>query len=171
MGSDFLVLPPSVQQFHVLKGRHVLSGWVDVRAPASPAARILARCLGTPLAARQGPIQFELEADAASERWVRNFPGKTMESQLRVVSGRIVECLGAARLTFTLRGSPDKLEMQLLRLHFLGVPCPRCLLPAVVAEETASTGRLHFRVQASLPLIGVVASYQGYLELPEEEIL
>jgi hypothetical protein len=168
MGADFLLLPIPLQQFHALQGTHVLSGWVEVRAPASFAAQILARCLGAPLDAQRGSIRFELESSSTSEHWIRHFPGKTMESRLRQISGRIVENLGAARLTFALRASTEKLEMQLVRLHFLGVPCPRWLLPSVVAEETASIGRLHFRVQASLPFIGVVAQYQGHLGLPEE---
>jgi hypothetical protein len=89
-----------------------------------------------------------------------------MESRLFRMSGHVVERLGAARLAFRLRGSPDKLEMQLVGLRFLGVPCPGWLLPAIVAQETATAGRLHFRVQAALPVAGVVAAYQGYLELP-----
>lgn len=169
MGPDFLLLPPAVQQFHALRGRHLLPGWVEVRAPGSPAARLLAWCLGAPLTARRGPIRFELESGPVSEHWVRHFPGQTMESRLCCISGRIVERLGAARLAFALRGSPEKLEMQLVGLRFLGVTCPRWLLPAVVAEETASAGRLDFRVEAALPFAGVVAGYQGYLVLPAEE--
>jgi hypothetical protein len=169
MGADFLRLPASLQQFHALKGRHVLEGWVEIQAPASRAARVLARCLGTPLSTQRGPVRFELESSSTSEYWVRHFPGKTMASRLCLMAGLIVERLGAARLSFVLRGGPDKLEMQLVRLHFFGLPCPRRLLPAVVAEETASIGRLHFRVRASLPLIGVVADYRGHLEVPGGE--
>lgn len=167
MGTEFLVLPASLRQFHALEGRHVLTGWVEVRAPASSAARFLAWCLGAPLDVQRGPLRFELESSSASEHWVRHFPGKTMESRLHQTSGRIVEQLGAARLAFALRGGPQKLEMQLVSLHFLGMPCPRWLLPTVVAEETASRGRLHFRVQASLPFVGMVAGYQGHLEVPD----
>jgi hypothetical protein len=170
MGPDFLRLPSPLQQFHALSGKHRLSGWVEVQAPASIAAKVLAICLRAPVAARRGPIRFELDSSSTSEHWVRHFPGKTMESRLRLMSGRIVESLGAARLTFGLRGDSEKLVMELVSLHFFGVPCPRWLLPAVVAEETASTGRLHFRVLASLPVIGVVAGYQGHLDLPVGEI-
>jgi hypothetical protein len=166
MGSDFLQLPPAVQQFHSLQGNSLLNGWVEVQAPGTFVARCLARCLGAPLTDEQGPLRFELETDGASERWVRHFPRKTMQSRLENVSGRIVEQLGAARLTFALRATSERLQMQLVSLRFLGVPCPRWLLPAVVAEETATLGRLHFRVQASMRLVGMVASYRGYLNLP-----
>lgn len=166
MGPDFLQLPAAVQQFHSLQGDSVLHGWVHIEAPGTFAARCLARCLGAPLAGEQGPIRFELAADGASERWVRHFPRRTMQSRLESAPGRIVERLGTARLSFALHATPQGLRMQLLGLHFLGVPCPRWVLPAVVAEETATPGRLHFRVRASMPLLGVVASYHGHLDLP-----
>lgn len=61
--------------------------------------------------------------------------------------------------------------MRLMGLHFMGVPCPRWLLPKVIAEETGQYDRLHFRVQASLPVIGIVTSYRGHLTLAEKEPL
>lgn len=169
LGADFHLLPAPLQEFHALQGNHVLNGWVEVSAPATFTARCLARCLGAPLTRERGPIRFELKASSASEQWVRHFPGKIMQSRLGTASGRIVEYLGAARLTFLLRGSTERLEMQLVRLHFLGVPCPHWLIPGVVAEESATAGRLHFRVEASVRFIGMVAGYEGYLELPPGE--
>jgi hypothetical protein len=168
LGADFLRLPEPLQQFHSLQGHHELSGWVEVTAPASFGARVLARCLGAPLEATQGPLRFEVESRPGSERWVRRFPGKTMESHLTRTGALLVERLGAARLAMALQAHPDKLEMQLVGLRFLAVPCPRWLLPTIVAEEVASAGRLHFRVQASIPLLGTVASYRGHIDLPGE---
>lgn len=167
MGAEFRVLPAPLQRFHALEGHHVLTGAVEVDAPASFPARMLAWSLGTPLQARRGAIRFELQADSLSETWTRHFPGSSMRSRLTLADGQVTERLGPARLAFTLVGGPEKLQMQLASLHFLGVPCPRWLRPAIVAEETAREGRLHFLVQASLPFVGVVTRYQGHLELPE----
>jgi hypothetical protein len=86
-----------------------------------------------------------------------------MTSQLRLVGSSLVENLGAARLTFDLCESGGTLEMRLSGLRFLGVPCPGRLLPLIIAQESGHDRKLHFRVQASLPLIGVVASYRGHL--------
>ena len=169
MGAQFTELPSPLQRFHALEGTHVLNGWVKVGAPASFVARVLARCLGAPLTAQQGPIQFELKASADGEAWTRHFPGKTMKSRLTHVAGHIVERLGFAKLWFALEGDSKMLEIKLVQLRFLGVPCPRWLRPAIVAEETATPDHLHFQVEASLPLIGLVASYWGYLKLPEGE--
>lgn len=169
MGAEFARLAPAVRAFHSLAGTHVLHGWVETDPPASTAARMLAWCLGAPQRAQRGPLRFELAADGTSELWTRHFPGKTMRSRLSTGASRIVEQLGPARLTFELARSESGLRMHLLRLQFLRIPCPRWLMPQVLAEEHGQEGRLHFRVQACVPLVGRVASYRGYLELPPTE--
>jgi Domain of unknown function (DUF4166) len=57
------------------------------------------------------------------------------------------------------------LKMELLSLRFLGMPCPSWLMPRVVAEESGSNDELCFRVAATLPWVGVVASYSGHLNV------
>ncbi len=170
MGTDFEALAPELRRFHSMAGDHVLTGWVDVDAPASKAARCLAWCLGSPRTAQSGPIRFVLRARPSSEVWERHFPDRVMKSELRLAGSQIVERLGAAQLTFALTGTPEKLAMKLVRMKFLGIPCPSWLMPRVLAEETGAQGRLHFRVEAALPLIGKVASYRGHLGVGTEGI-
>jgi hypothetical protein len=165
MGVSFDRLPSAVQRFHRLAGSHELHGWVDTDAPSSLAARLLARGLGTPLRATSGPIRFELHAAPEAETWTRHFPTQRMRSHMRLDAHRIVEHLGLARLSFDLCEAGGRLEMRLCGLRFLGVPCPRRLLPRVIAQETGEGDQFHFRVEASLPLIGTVASYRGHLAL------
>jgi hypothetical protein len=74
-------------------------------------------------------------------------------------------------LTFELLEAAGALEMRLERLHFLGVRCPLWLMPQVVALESGVADSLNFQVKASLPLIGTVASYSGYLSMPSENLL
>ncbi|MGJ7489761.1 DUF4166 domain-containing protein [Variovorax sp. ZT4R33] len=167
MGESFDRLPPAVQRFHRLVGVQELHGWVDTDAPSTLAARLLALCLGTPLRATSGPIRFELQATPEAETWTRHFPSQTMTSHMCLDARQVVEQLGAARLTFNLCEAGGRLEMRLMGLQFWGVRCPRWLLPTVIAEETGDSDRLHFRVQASLPGIGTVASYCGHLTIGE----
>jgi hypothetical protein len=169
MGDSFDRLPLAVRRFHRLAGLQELHGWVDTDAPSSLAAGLLARCLGTPLRATSGPIRFELYAAPEAEIWTRHFPTRKMTSRMRLDARRIVEQLGAARLTFELCETGGRLEMRLQGLRFLGVPCPRWLLPRVIAEESGQSDRLHFRVQASLPLVGIVTSYRGHLTIAGNE--
>jgi hypothetical protein len=168
MGEDFERLPAAVRRFHRLAGTRQLQGWVETDAPVSILAKLVALCLGSPLEARSGPMRFELDAQPASETWTRHFPAQRMTSRLALEGRQVVERLGPARMTFELRESGGRLEMRLRRFHFLGVPCPAWLMPRVVAEETGGDERLHFKVQAALPLVGVVAAYRGHLEIPDE---
>jgi Domain of unknown function (DUF4166) len=165
LGANYTRLPIAVQRFHRLTGRTVLHGWVETHAPGSAPARFLAYCLGTPRSASSGTLRFEIEAGPESESWTRHFPSRTMTSHMRLVGGQVEERLGAAQLTFSLAAVDGKLKMELARMRFLGVPCPKWLMPRIVAEETGTEDRLHFHVVAALPLIGVVASYRGYLDL------
>ena len=50
-------------------------------------------------------------------------------------------------------------------MKFWGLTCPKWLMPHVLAKETGDAEKLHFQVAAALPLIGVVVSYSGYLEV------
>ena len=167
MGASFSRLAPQVQQFHCLAGKHSLHGEVEVHAPKSFLARLLALLLGTPRTASEGEIEFELDAQPLEETWTRYFPLKTMTSHLQLIDGKLVEKLGAARLIFELSEQNGQLNMHLCRLYFLGIPCPAWLMPRVIAEETGRDGRLYFHVRAEVPDAGLVASYQGYLTLPE----
>jgi hypothetical protein len=168
MGADFARLPRAVQRFHALQGRHMLDGWVVVDAPASMAARLLAWCVGAPTRAQQGPLRFELGAGHGTETWTRHFPDRTMQSSFRGVRGTLQERLGPVQLEFSLAPGAEGLDLRLVSLRFLGVPCPRWALPQVVGRERDIEGRLHFQVRAGLPLLGTVASYEGHLVLPRE---
>ncbi len=168
MGDAFDRLAEPVRRFHSLAGRHELHGWVDVRAPASWMARLLAICLGAPTRSAQGPIRFELRAEPGVETWTRFFPNKTMGSVLKKNGSRVTEKLGASRLAFELVEVAGALEMRLETLHFWGVPCPRWLMPEITARETGEAQRLNFLVQATVPVLGLVVSYSGYLALGKE---
>lgn len=168
MGDAFNRLAPTIQQFHSFAGRHEFQGEVKVAEPASILASLLARLLGAPLIASQGPIRFELLAAPTNETWTRFFPGKTMRSTLTKSGNRVIEQLGASRLTFELLEVAGALEMRLEKLHFLGIPCPSWLAPTVTARESGGGNTLNFHIQASVPVIGIVASYTGYLNIPKE---
>jgi hypothetical protein len=168
MGPDFLRLAPALRRFHRLAGRHCLIGSVTIQGPRSLPARLLALCLGAPRRSAIGPLRFELDAQPHLELWTRHFPGQSMQSHMQLQDGFVVEQLGAARLTFSLHEIGGRLQMQLQGMRFAGVPCPRWLLPRIVARETGNGDLLEFSVSAALPWVGVVTHYEGQLRVPEE---
>lgn len=165
MGESFARLAMPLQQFHRLRGRYVLRGEVKVDAPASMLARLLARLLGTPLTASEGPITFELDADPQTETWTRRFPANVLTSQLELQDRDLVEKLRGTQMTFALTERDGQLHMHLHRLRFFGILCPAWLMPVIVAEESGVDGRVYFHVSVQAPYVGVVARYQGHLQL------
>lgn len=170
MGEAFNRLAVPVRQFHTFAGRHEFVGEVQVSAPVSLPARLIAILLGAPLEAAQGRIRFQLLAEPGVETWTRYFPGRTMRSTLTKAGDRVVERLGVSRLSFELLEVDGALEMRLEKLHFLGIPCPGWLMPTVMACETGGAQKLQFQVRASVPLVGMVAGYVGYLHMPGEPV-
>lgn len=169
MGPAFARLSPVVQSFHRLRGVHLLHGWVRTESPATWVAHLFALCLGTPTKQSEGVIRFELDAKPGAEMWIRHFPLKTMRSRLQLAGGELTESLGPTRLYFGLAEVDGMLVMRLRALRCWGIPCPRWAMPRIVAEELGTEdGRFEFRVLASLPVIGRVVGYSGYLtvEMP-----
>lgn len=169
LGGRFAGLAPALQRFHRLSGRHVLEGVVETEPPATALGRALAWCLGTPRRAMTGPIRFELDAAPAIETWTRCFPARTMRSRMELVDGRVVERMGPARLTFALDEVDGRLRMRLERMRFCGIPCPAWLRPRLLAEETGEGDRLHFHIEAAVPVIGRVVGYRGWLRVPGDD--
>ncbi|HWV07625.1 DUF4166 domain-containing protein [Ralstonia sp.] len=169
LGTRYAQLAPAVQTFHRMTGAVTLHGEVETEPPASRLARGLAWCIRTPRTSTRGPIRITLNAAATEETWTRHFPHHTMRSTLSLRQGRITERLGAVRLFFGLEAEHGVLQMRLVGLRFLGIPCPAWLRPAVLAEESGEGDRFHFNVRASMPFLGVVAAYRGYLNLTTME--
>ncbi|RZI67392.1 DUF4166 domain-containing protein [Variovorax guangxiensis] len=165
MGAAFAELAPAVREFHRAAGRVAFDGWAETAAPQTPAARWIARRLGTPQRQGRHAIRFELDARPDAETWTRYFPGRTMRSRMGSSGADLVEQLGPLRLHFALTAEEGALVMRLRRVRCFGVPCPTWLTPQVHAVETGVGRELHFDVRGVLPGIGTVAAYRGHLDL------
>jgi Domain of unknown function (DUF4166) len=169
-GSSAEGLPAPVQRFHRLHGEQTLHGQVEVEAPESLLARLLALCQGAPRGSSRGRLRFTLHATSDHETWTRHFPTQTMRSTLRRSAIGLEEQLGLVRLCFRLHAREQGLSMELVQLKVFGLPCSRWLMPNVIAEECGKGERFCFHIQASVPMVGRVASYRGHLELPQERV-
>lgn len=163
LGPRFGELAPALQRFHRLAGHHELHGVVETDPPDGALGRALAGLLGTPGQASSGPIRFELDAAPGRETWTRHFPGRTLVSRMGLADGCLVERMGVATLAFALETQGGGLNLRLVRMRFLGLPCPAWLRPRIDARETGAGERLHFRIEARVPLIGRVVGYRGWL--------
>ncbi|MEO6921422.1 MAG: DUF4166 domain-containing protein [Collimonas sp.] len=167
MADDFHSLAPELQLFHSLAGQVTLPGRCTIKGPQTAIGRLFGKVFSLPEATAETDFRFELDADSRQETWRRHFPGRTMLSQMHIRSGGLVERLGPVDLHFQLSARQGQLHMVIQRITFCGISCPKFLLPAVLAEETGADGKLHFNVAATLPLVGILAEYWGYLDLEQ----
>lgn len=165
LGEDFHLLARELQVFHSFAGRVRLFGRCTVNGPQTAIGRLMGKVFALPKTTEETGFSFELEADTVRETWRRYFPGRLMTSRIRVVAGTLVERLGPVDLHFRLKADSGQMVMLLQAITVWGIPCPKFLVPSVLAEESASPGKLHFNVAAHLPVIGLLAEYRGYLNV------
>ncbi|GAB1479857.1 hypothetical protein MASR2M74_24260 [Paracoccaceae bacterium] len=160
LGADFARLPPALQNLHhrpaIWKGRAEV-----IRGTTWP-ARLLTRLAGFPPAG-QVPLTFSISATDAGEVWTRDFGRHRTRSTLRAgPDGVLCEAFGPFRVTMRPAVTPHGLALTVTALHFLGLPCPKLLLPRDTSTEAALPGgAVGFDIRASLPGIGLLIRYRG----------
>jgi hypothetical protein len=164
LGPKFDMLPARVRELHDLSAPATWHGRADVERGPSWVARAMATLLSFPAPGRDQPLSVSFTPDAGREIWTRRF-GETVFPSLQYAQGdRLFERVGPSSLVFALDVSPDGLSLILSGVRFLGIPLPRMLHPDVRTLESERDGRYRFEVEATLPLIGLLVRYSGWLE-------
>jgi hypothetical protein len=163
MGQRFSALPAAVQRMHWLCADGGASGEADVVRGRNPLARLVAFLMRFPPAGSHPLHVSFLERDGV-ERWTRHFGDRSFSSHLSEQAGQLVEQFGALRFVFDLPSDEHGLEMRICRWSVFGLPLPLALAPRTCAREWEEDGRFRFDVPISLPLIGRIVHYTGWLQ-------
>jgi hypothetical protein len=164
LGPRFDELPGQVRALHDVAGTSVWVGRADVERGRSLASRMVATLFGLPPAGRDQVLRVTFTPDGGTELWTRQFGDAVFRSLQYERRGLLRERVGPSTFVFALATSPDGMALKLKGVRFVGVPLPRFLAPAVATFESERGGRYHFEVEASLPLLGRIVRYQGWLE-------
>lgn len=162
MGERFNRLPPRVREMHDLTGDAGAAGEGTVRR-GKGLAWLIGRMMGFPPAGSH-PLHVAFAARDGKERWTRDFGGHAFTSELRQAGQGVAERFGPLRFAFDLPSDGEGLRMVLRGWSAFGVPMPRFLGPRITAREWVGEGRFRFEVGVSLPLLGEVVHYVGWLE-------
>jgi len=162
-----------VQRLHTTTvGALHASGRFTVRQGDRAPARLLARLLGLPAAGPDVPVKLVVTPHALGERWERAFGASRLVSEQRAGRGGLmVERMGPAEVHYRLEVAGGALFYRqaaaTLRLGPIGLPLPRWLAPQIVARESAMPDEksTHISVKVSLPLLGLLVSYKGSIEI------
>ncbi|MEA3029151.1 MAG: hypothetical protein QOG13_476 [Sphingomonadales bacterium] len=163
MGEDFARLPAAVRALHLVNGDLAASGMAEVTRGAGLLARLIGRVMGFPAAGSEIPVSVWMREEDGVETWRREFGGVGFSSRLSQRGALLVERFGAISFEMALLRQADGLTMPFQRWWIGPLPMPRFLLPREVAREYEADGRFHFDVPITLPLIGPVIHYKGWL--------
>jgi hypothetical protein len=165
LGDGFARLAPQVAKIHLRSGRHDYSGEVRVRRGKGLIPGFCAKAARLPPARNSGPLRVEITAAADNEIWIRHFGAHVMPSRLWSAADVLAERLGLLRFGFRIFEQNQELLWQVAEVWFAGIPLPPRWFTGVVAREFEQDGRYHFEVGATLPLLGELIHYAGWLDV------
>jgi len=163
MGPVFDRLPPAVRAMHDVCRDGGAAGQGEVLGAANALGRMVARVMRFPPPGDH-PLHVGFSEKDGVECWTRDFGGHRFSSRLSQQGRHLVERFGPLRFRFELTGDANGLKMAMAGWSAFGVPLPLMLAPKSDAREWEEDGRFHFDVPVSLPLIGRVVHYRGWLE-------
>ncbi len=170
-GAGFAELHPLLQQLHRQGGN--LHGQVDLQL-----GKGLAGTLGARLARRWGiapdhpqvPLKVSIHSSGDTLHWNRYFADAApMRSSFQPhgswPDGYWIESTGGIRLALAVDVHDGGWYWRPLKAWVHGVRVPLWLLPRTEAYKRIEAERYHFHVGFSLPLLGLLFSYSGALQL------
>lgn len=167
LGETFPALPECVRSLHTVFDRRCWSGEARVTRGSSALGSLCCRLIGFPPEGEATPVTVTIERRGDKEHWLRDFAGKRFRSVLSLRgapgSGIVQERFGPFVFDIHLNLKGGSLAYPVARGRFLGIPLPRWLLPVSAATEFNDSGRFNFDVKISLPGLGSLVHYQGWL--------
>lgn len=165
LGDGFDALPSRVRALHLREGRQQLSGEVEVQRGTGWLSRLCAWATRLPPAGA-GPIEVEIVALPGGERWTRRIAGHAMPSRLWPREGLLREQLGWVTFAFRLSSEDDAIVWRVAGARVFGLSLPVTWFEGVGARESQRDERYHFDVAATLPRVGLLVRYRGWLHVP-----
>jgi hypothetical protein len=161
LGPAFDTLPPTLQQFHDVETEWTGHARFRITRGEGWLRNLAAGAGSLPRVGEDVPLKLRIVREGDSERWIREFGGKRMESVQRHWNGLMIEKVGTVTLGFRLVVEPPALKLVLARVWILGVPWFVALGPHVSAVEVGRDDGCAIVVRAEAPLLGLLVQYEG----------
>jgi hypothetical protein len=127
----------------------------------------VARIIGFPPAGERVPVTVTLTRQGQRELWQRDFGGARFSSVQYLGAGLdeglLVERFGPMAFAMAVVVDGGRLRLIQRRGTAFGIPMPRWMLPKGEAYEHDADGRFNFHVDVTLPIVGPVVGYRGWL--------
>jgi hypothetical protein len=161
-------MAPPLQALHNVTSLSRFKGRGRVERGKNPLSWLVAGILGFPRAGQDVPVEVDLAVRDRVETWTRRFDSKSFRSTQEYGSGRyeglVVERFGPMAFGLALVVEDGNLYLLMRRWDIFGIAMPKWLAPRIIALEHAARDRFNFSVKLSMPLIGLIVAYRGWLE-------
>ena len=169
MGSGFAALPPAWRRLADIHDLDRFEGEASVERGRGFPTRLVAGLFGFPPATPAIAVSVTKEKTRNGEKWTRRFGAKSFVSHLSRRQhdgpGVLRERFGPFSFVLQLAAKNGRVAWPVERWRFLGIAMPRTLMPkSQTFEEVGKDGRFRFDVSISLPWVGLVIRYRGWLE-------
>jgi hypothetical protein len=179
IGNNWSALDPRLKRFYSADGERRGTGVFQIHHGPSMWARILARILRLPKEAPDVPTRLRvMEANGSAgenhhgEIWNRSFGNRELNSiQYANNHGMLAERFTLTELWFRLEVVDSSLVFVTaggaLVVGPIRIRLPIWLCPRVMGRATSgrgNRGRFNVSVNLAVPLIGLVLSYEGYID-------
>jgi hypothetical protein len=167
LGEAYPQVPAAIQALHELTNTLVAEGIATIERGKNIFARAIAAVVGFPQAGEGVPVKVLFTLRDGREIWRRTFADRSFSSTQEEGRGRLdrllCERFGPFAFGLALVCEADRMRLVVRGWNVLGIPLPRALAPFGEAYESVEDGRFHFHVEITLPLIGLIVGYRGWL--------
>jgi hypothetical protein len=173
LGERLDKLPAAIKRLADVHDVAHFDGEASVERGTGLLSRMIGKLIGFPPATPSVEVEVTKTVTETGESWTRRFGQRSFVSHLSHSSaepGILRERFGPMSFSIALAVDGDRVRWPVVRWRYLGVPMPRMLAPASdTVEYVDESGRFRFRVDISLPIVGFVVRYQGWLEPSQAE--
>jgi hypothetical protein len=168
LGKNWLTLHESVRCAHSIGAE--MHGSFRISYGERRLAKLLARWSHLPQSAVSADTRLKILPEFAGERWERKFDGDLFTTRQWEEGGLLVERFRAWEMYFKLSEENGSLYYDQcaakLCLGVFRLPIPRVCAPTVYAREISDgQSRVLVSVTVKLPLVGILISYEGHLDV------
>ena len=168
LGDAWERLPAPIRLLHDVATTLQAEGLASVRRGRGLLANAIAGVLGFPHAGDNIRLRVNFTAAATGEVWRRDFAGRVFAS--RQYAGRykneavIIERFGPLAFAIAFVVGRERMALAIRRWTLWGVALPLAWAPFGDCYEFVDRDRFGFNVEITLPLIGLIVAYRGYLQ-------
>lgn len=165
-------LPKAIEMLHGGSGQY--SGRCTVETGSGRFIGLALRLGQMPPEGKDVAVQLKVDRDGPVWVWTRDFDGHTTRSRLTYDHdlGCVRERFGQLSIWLVPIFEDGRLSIRIKRLSFLGIPCPKFMLPrSRTVEWEDGEGRFRFDVSADMPFLGALIRYQGWLTSDHAQVV